>query len=117
MWKWAMKFKIGEKWAISVPAMRILEEYQDGGSTPNVRAIIHPLLQAVKDVPLVHAYILSVFAVNDLPVSEERLKKIIDILTKKWFKSIVAPGEMVGTIAAQSVGEPTTQVRMMYIAL
>ena len=112
LWKWLDNFKIGEKWAISVPAMRILDEYKDGGTTQNVRSIIKPLLQVVQDVPLVHAYILSVFAVNDLPVSENRLKKIVDILTKKWFKSIVAPGEMVGTIAAQSVGEPTTQMTL-----
>jgi hypothetical protein len=40
------------------------------------------------------------------------LKKIVDLLLKKWYRSIVAPGEMVGTIAAQSIGEPTTQVSL-----
>ena len=38
----------------------------------------------------------------------------MDILFKKWHKSIVAPGEMVGTIAAQSVGEPTMQMSASY---
>ena len=117
MWKWTEKFKMGEKWAMSVPAMRILKEFQDGGRTEDVRSVVQPLLKAVEDVPLVHAYLLSVFAVKDLPVSEERLKKIVAILTQKWFKSIVAPGEMVGTIAAQSVGEPTTQVRTRALLL
>ena len=28
----------------------------------------------------------------------------------KWYKSMVQPGEAVGVIAAQSIGEPSTQV-------
>jgi DNA-directed RNA polymerase II subunit RPB1 len=112
MWKWNETFKLGEKWAICVPAARILEEYQDGGHTDQVRAIVTPLLEAVRSVPLVHAYVLSVFAVRDLPCSSSNLQVIVDKLLGKWFKSIVAPGEMVGTIAAQSVGEPTTQMTL-----
>ena len=112
MWKWNETFKLGEKWAICVPAARILEEYQDGGHTDHVRAIVTPLLEAVRSVPLVQAYVLSVFAVRDLPCSSSNLEVIVDKLLGKWFKSIVAPGEMVGTIAAQSVGEPTTQMTL-----
>jgi DNA-directed RNA polymerase I subunit RPA1 len=29
----------------------------------------------------------------------------------KWYRSMVQPGEAVGVIAAQSIGEPSTQVR------
>lgn len=110
MWKWNAPFKRGEKWAVSVPAGRILKKYTDHGQTANSKAIVQPLLDAVQKIPLVHAYILSVFGVHDLQCSTDALEKIIDILLKKWHKSIVAPGEMVGTIAAQSVGEPTTQM-------
>jgi len=28
----------------------------------------------------------------------------------KWYRSMVQPGEAVGVIAAQSIGEPSTQV-------
>ena len=117
MWKWNATFKLGEQWAISVPAARILREYQDGGRTDEARAILTPLLEAVQQVPLVHAYVLSVFAVRELPCSSVNLQFIVDKLLGKWFKSIVAPGEMVGTIAAQSVGEPTTQSKCFFFCL
>ena len=115
MWKWNQPFRLGEQWAISVPVGRLVDEYQDGGVTLDVRSIVQPLLDAVKTVPLVHAYVLSVVAINDLPCSSESLQKIVNLLLKKWYKSIVAPGEMVGTIAAQSVGEPTTQSKCLTI--
>jgi hypothetical protein len=114
MWKWNQQFRLGEQWAVSVPAGRLVDEYQDGGYTPDVRSIVQPLLDAVQTVPIVYAYVLSVVAINDLPCSPEALQKIVNLLLKKWHKSIVAPGEMVGTIAAQSVGEPTTQSKCLF---
>jgi DNA-directed RNA polymerase II subunit RPB1 len=114
MWKWNESFRLGDKWAVSVPAARILHKYKDNGQTDNAKKIVQPLLTAVQSIPLVQAYVLSVFAVKDLRCSEKALQKIIDILLKKWHKSIVAPGEMVGTIAAQSVGEPTTQSKCFF---
>jgi DNA-directed RNA polymerase II subunit RPB1 len=110
MWKWNEPYKLGEKWAISVPAARIFDQYKDGGQTDKAREILQPLLDAVERLPLVHAYILSVFGLKELPCSDTALRLIVQILLKKWHHSIVAPGEMVGTIAAQSVGEPTTQM-------
>ena len=76
------------------------------------REIIQPLLNATQHIPLVHAYVLSILATKTLPCSSSNLKDIVDILMRKWHASIVAPGEMVGTIAAQSVGEPTTQMTL-----
>ena len=112
MWKWNEPFKLGEKWAVSVPAGRILKKYTDNGQTDKAKQIVQPLLDAVHKLPLVYAYVLSVFGVHDLHCSEEALQKIIHILFQKWHHSMVAPGEMVGTIAAQSVGEPTTQMTL-----
>jgi len=116
MWKWNQSFRLGDKWAISVPAQRILDRYKNGGSlsAAMTRNIIQPLLNACKDVPITHAYILATLAKKDIQCSKQTLQKIVDILLKKWHKSIVAPGEMVGTIAAQSVGEPTTQMSAAY---
>ena len=114
MWKWNQKSRLGDKWAISVPAQRILDRYKDGGSLSTVmtRNIIRPLLDACAEVPLARAYILATLTRKDIACSKRALQKIIDILLQKWHKSVVAPGEMVGTIAAQSVGEPTTQMTL-----
>ena len=114
LWKWNQKTRMGEKWAISVPTERILKKYKITAtiSETQIQQTMSPLLQATKDVPLVHAYVLSVFAKEDLQCSLESLTRICDILIKKWYNSIVAAGEMVGTIAAQSVGEPTTQMTL-----
>ncbi len=40
------------------------------------------------------------------------IKYLLDVITLTFKKSIVAPGEMVGMIAAQSIGEPTTQMTL-----
>lgn len=37
---------------------------------------------------------------------------LLELVVKKYKKSLVAPGEMVGIIAAQSIGEPTTQMTL-----
>jgi DNA-directed RNA polymerase I subunit RPA1 len=34
----------------------------------------------------------------------------------KWYRSLVQPGEAVGVIAAQSIGEPSTQVWLLRVA-
>ena len=112
LWKWNQKTKLGEKWAVSVPVARLLHKYKDDGdiTESELQATIAPLLKATLQVPLVHAYVLSIFAKKDLACSTPVLTEICNLLLKKWHASIVAAGEMVGTIAAQSVGEPTTQM-------
>ena len=40
------------------------------------------------------------------------LTLLLDTIVLQYKKSIVAPGEMVGMIAAQSIGEPTTQMTL-----
>jgi DNA-directed RNA polymerase II subunit RPB1 len=114
MWKWIQSYRLGDKWAISVPAERILKKHKDGGTISDAqkRSIMTPLLAETKETPLVKAYLLSILTRKDTNCSKKTFQKIIDILFKKWIKSIVAPGEMVGTIAAQSVGEPTTQMTL-----
>ena len=37
---------------------------------------------------------------------------LLDIIKTRYIQSIVTPGEMVGMIAAQSIGEPTTQLTL-----
>jgi len=53
---------------------------------------------------------------KDLLLNKRFNKKALDILLQTivldYKRSIVAPGEMVGMIAAQSIGEPTTQMTL-----
>ena len=53
---------------------------------------------------------------KDLLMNKRFNKKAIELLlisiTNQYKKSIIAPGEMVGMIAAQSIGEPTTQMTL-----
>jgi DNA-directed RNA polymerase II subunit RPB1 len=112
MWKWNAEYKLGDKWAMAIPVERIFKLKRDQGHTNKTREIITPLLKAVENLPLAHAYTLAILTHNQNNTSEKSLREIVSILLQKWHKSIVAPGEMVGTIAAQSVGEPTTQMTL-----
>jgi len=53
---------------------------------------------------------------KDLLMNKRYNKKAIELLclfiTNQYKKAIIAPGEMVGIIAAQSIGEPTTQMTL-----
>tara|TARA_B100000900_G_scaffold415988_1_gene448322 strand:+ start:2393 stop:6925 length:4533 start_codon:yes stop_codon:yes gene_type:complete len=53
---------------------------------------------------------------KELLLNKKLTKKSIEVLllniNRCYFRSIIAPGEMVGMIAAQSVGEPTTQLTL-----
>ena len=55
---------------------------------------------------------------KDLLLNKRFNKAALDILLQTivldYKRSIVAPGEMVGMIAAQSIGEPTTQMSLMF---
>lgn len=46
---------------------------------------------------------------EDEPSSEEGFKRLMDL---RYMRALVAPGEAVGVIAAQSVGEPSTQMTL-----
>ena len=43
------------------------------------------------------------------PFSEDGFKRLMDL---RYMRALVAPGEAVGVIAAQSVGEPSTQMTL-----
>jgi DNA-directed RNA polymerase II subunit RPB1 len=44
--------------------------------------------------------------------NKRMLTYLLDVISLTYKKSIVSPGEMVGMIAAQSIGEPTTQMTL-----
>ncbi len=45
-------------------------------------------------------------------VTEEELKRVIDLSFRYFLRAQVEPGEAVGTVAAQSIGEPSTQMTL-----
>ena len=45
-------------------------------------------------------------------MNEDSIKFLLEQITYKYKKSLVHPGEMVGMISAQSIGEPTTQMTL-----
>ena len=105
-------YQMGDKWAVPIPCQRLLKKYasQPVASHEETRRIVTPLLKIVEQNQLYHIYALATLTQHQC--NAQSLQTVVDILTKKWYKSIVAPGEMVGTIAAQSVGEPTTQMTL-----
>jgi len=49
---------------------------------------------------------------SKLDLDEGQMKAIVDETHKAYIKALVEPGEAVGTVAAQSVGEPGTQMTL-----
>ena len=50
-------------------------------------------------------------------IKKHRINKIafewmIETIRKRWYESFINPGEMVGCVAAQSIGEPATQLTL-----
>jgi len=51
-------------------------------------------------------------AIKDRDLNEEMFYRIVDTVKEKYKKALVDPHEAVGTVAAQSIGEPGTQMTM-----
>ena len=49
---------------------------------------------------------------HPLPAVKERVRKIIHKLYRKYAQAMIEPGEAVGMLAAQSIGEPSTQMTL-----
>lgn len=94
---------------------------------PAVRALLDRLVSVRGDDPmskeadhnatlLFKIQLRSRLAFKRLAV-EQRLNKlafdhVLGELENRWSRSMVAPGEMVGVLAAQSIGEPATQMTL-----
>jgi len=50
--------------------------------------------------------------IGELNISKEKFDETCDYIIKVFNKSIIEPGEMVGILSAQTIGEPTTQLVM-----
>jgi DNA-directed RNA polymerase subunit A" len=50
---------------------------------------------------------------SDVPnINKKAVKKIMDSVEDAYLRSLVEPGEAIGTVAAQSIGEPGTQMTL-----
>ncbi|MEM4534480.1 MAG: DNA-directed RNA polymerase subunit A'' [Desulfurococcaceae archaeon] len=51
-------------------------------------------------------------AISKHKLSPEKVRKIIDEVVENYHRALIEPGEAVGTITAQSLGEPSTQMTL-----
>jgi len=61
---------------------------------------------------IIRAKLSAKQVVHEYKFNKEALNSILEQIKMKFLKSIAQPGEMVGVISAQSLGEPTTQLTL-----
>ena len=61
---------------------------------------------------LIDIYLNPAILIKKYKINKDEYYKALDIFKYTLKRSIIAPGEMVGTLAAQSIGEPATQMTL-----
>jgi DNA-directed RNA polymerase II subunit RPB1 len=103
------QLSINENSFVDITPLEALEIINDGYNTITKIYYVQPtdLFKAM------YYYYLNI---KDLLMVKRFNKKalilLVDTIVISYKKSIVAPGDMVGMIAAQSIGEPTTQMTL-----
>lgn len=59
-----------------------------------------------------HDYLCPKKCIYKYGLSKKQFKLLLDDIKLNYIKSLVQPGEMVGIITAQSIGEPTSQITL-----
>ena len=96
-----------ERVATPCPVDRILAREEACGKTPLMDFYAVPtLLNALEDVPKVQSIVGNVL--KDHPYAADAAVEGLE----RWEKARIAAGEMVGVLAAQSLGEPVTQLTL-----
>ncbi|AHC51069.1 DNA-directed RNA polymerase subunit A'' [Sulfolobus acidocaldarius SUSAZ] len=54
----------------------------------------------------------AIMDINGVELTEEDIDKIIDLTIREYQQSLIEPGEAIGVVTAQSVGEPGTQMTL-----
>ena len=60
----------------------------------------------------INEYLAPVKCIFEYGLTKKSFDKMMEEIKQSFIKSIVEPGEMVGIVAAQSVGEPTSQMTL-----
>ncbi len=76
------------------------------------RKSIDKEVQSVKSLLPPSIFQSLIDELEDISVNKGQLKKILKEVIRKFDYSLVEPGEAVGVMAAQSMGEPSTQMTM-----
>ena len=76
-------------------------------------AILENLFQPCEKFKIVFTYYMNPFNLIHIhKYHEDALRYLCETIIHNYKKAIVNPGEMVGMISAQSIGEPTTQMTL-----
>jgi len=104
--------------ASTVPAASVSPVYVIGQVKDFINEIItedRPPLGKEENYVILVATIRSYLASKKI-IGEKYTKEAFDFLMqairKQYYQALITPGEMVGAIAAQSIGEPTTQLTL-----
>ncbi|AAY80071.1 DNA-directed RNA polymerase subunit A'' [Sulfolobus acidocaldarius] len=54
----------------------------------------------------------AIMDINGVELTEEDIDRIIDLTIREYQQSLIEPGEAIGVVTAQSVGEPGTQMTL-----
>ena len=71
---------------------------------------VHSLTVFFKFQSLVRSTLCSKLVAEQYRLSEEAFEWLLGEIESKFMQALATPGEMVGAMAAQSIGEPATQV-------
>ena len=109
------RFNPDAKFATVIPARRLLQTYTNNDNVVTIekaRQIIKPLQKHIKGLTwtLTYSEIAPKRIVHFWKISEQQLTTLVQQCERRWYLAQAATGEMVGTLAAQSIGEPTTQM-------
>tara|TARA_Y100000590_G_scaffold155286_1_gene178510 strand:- start:266 stop:4819 length:4554 start_codon:yes stop_codon:yes gene_type:complete len=61
---------------------------------------------------LINIHLSPKLLINKFRITKSQYNELLEIIIKQFYKSRISPGEMVGAIAAQSIGEPATQMTL-----
>ena len=61
---------------------------------------------------LIDIHLSPKILIFEYAITKERYTQISLLIEQQFYKSLVVPGEMVGPVAAQSIGEPATQMTL-----
>lgn len=122
--KHVFRYKKGDKIRAPVNLKRLTEKYNNPYATKTkltpeyVAAELTKLCNEsfIKHNKVFHAllrfYLAPKKSIIGLRLSKEMFDEILREIRFKYIQALVHPGEMVGTLAAQSIGEPTTQLTL-----
>ena len=120
--KSVFRYRKNDKVSTPVNVARLLSKYSNTYSTKTAltpATVVETLGAFMKEFPVNRVFhaILRYFlapkkAILVHRLSEEMFKELMSEIRFRYIKALCHPGEMVGVLAAQSIGEPTTQLTL-----